>query len=73
MKRKSLHGEANPPYLQRADLKLKAKGVKSERRVKPEREVASMATSRSTCDISQTFLGGFDIISWFHPTFDPRY
>ena len=32
MKEKLLHGQANKPYLQRADWKLKEKGVKAEQK-----------------------------------------
>ena len=38
VKEKLLHGEANEPYLQRADWKLKQKGVKKER-AKSERDL----------------------------------
>ena len=45
VKGKLLHGEENQPYLQRADWKLKQKGVKSERRLKTESEVAPTVRS----------------------------
>ena len=45
-----LHGEANEPYLQRADWKLKDKGVKQESKAK-ERMIAPTVRSRVAQDL----------------------
>ena len=41
-----LHGEANTPFLQRSDWKLKQKGVKAEKVVKEEAELPPTVRSR---------------------------
>ena len=46
VKESLLHGEDNLPYLQRADWKLKQKGVKQESRAAKECEVAPTVRSR---------------------------
>ena len=51
VKEKLLHGEANVPYLQRTDWKLKRRGVKSEAKVKDERPIPPTVRSRVAAEM----------------------
>ena len=50
VKEKLLHGEANKPYLQRADWKLKDKGIKKERE-KTDRVIPPSVRSRVAAEV----------------------